>query len=175
MWVTSENCPVASVSRSRSGIAVNSRLMTRTSNRGRAAFRTIRQVCGTRRSNGRRPSSRACAAIHLLIRRSSVTRSWRVTRGLAKWKGRPQMRSKTFFLSALVCMVASFMTFGHDAVAATCNGGQLPLGNGGDLVVDDHCIVGTADVYRYGNVNIIASGILEFKEAQTADIHFWAK
>src|SRR5262249_47094235 len=85
------------------------------------------------------------------------------------------MRSKTFFLSALVCMVASFMTFGHDAVAATCNGGQLPLGNDGDLVVDGHCIVGTADVYRYGNVNIIANGILEFKEAPNGDIHFWAK
>ena len=84
------------------------------------------------------------------------------------------MRSKTFFLSSLLCMVVSFMTFGHDAVAA-CNGGQLPTGDGGDLLVDDHCIVSTAGVYRYGNVNIIVNGILEFKEAANADIHFWAK
>src|SRR5262245_19706780 len=87
------------------------------------------------------------------------------------------MRSKTFFLSALLCMVASFMTFGHAAVAATCNGGPLPLVNGDqdDIVVEGHCIVGTADVYRYGNVNIIANGILEFKEVPDKDIHFWAK
>src|SRR5262249_21296356 len=84
------------------------------------------------------------------------------------------MRAKTFILSALLCMAASFMTFGNDA-AADCSGGQLQPGNGEDLVVDSHCTVRTAGLYQYRNVNIIANGILEFKEAPNADIHFWAK
>src|SRR5262249_17645853 len=90
-------------------------------------------------------------------------------------RGGPQMRSKTFFLSALLCMVASFMTFGNDA-AAQCVNGQLQPGNGkDDLLVDTQCTVSAAGVYQYGNVNIIANGVLEFKETRDADIHFWAK
>src|SRR5262252_2254056 len=95
----------------------------------------------------------------------------------AKWEEEVLvMRSKTFLLSSLLCMVASFMTFGHDA-AAQCVNGQLQPGNGADqdLLVDTQCTVSAAGVYRYGNVNIIANGILEFKEAPNSDIHFWAK
>src|SRR5215831_17200230 len=85
------------------------------------------------------------------------------------------MRSQTLLLSALLCMAASFMTFGHDA-EADCAGGQLQPGDGKeDLLIDAPCTASAAGVYRYGNVNIIANGVLEFKEAPKGDIHFWAK
>src|SRR5262249_2737398 len=42
------------------------------------------------------------------------------------------------------------------------------------LLVEDHCTV-SKGVYRYGNVNIIVNGVLEFKETPNAAIHFWAK
>jgi len=55
-----------------------------------------------------------------------------------------------------------------------CTNGTLAPGGGEDLVVTGPCTVG-AGIYRYGNVNIIEGGTLEFKESKDAEIHFWAK
>jgi hypothetical protein len=85
------------------------------------------------------------------------------------------MKGKTIhFLSALLfCMAASFVGYGNDA-AALCNNGPLAPGSGEDLVITDHCKVG-AGVYKYGNVNIIQGGVLEFIESPRAGTDFWAK
>ena len=46
--------------------------------------------------------------------------------------------------------------------------------NGDELVVDVACKVG-AGTYRFGNVNVIAGGTLEFVEGKDARIEFWAR
>ncbi len=79
----------------------------------------------------------------------------------------------SLFLALLFCTVASFVGYNNDA-AALCNNGPLAPGTGEDLLVSDRCTV-SAGVYRYGNVNIIEGGTLEFIESPQAEIHFWAK
>jgi len=50
---------------------------------------------------------------------------------------------------------------------------ELPLGNGGDLLVrTPYVVTGKKDPYNYGNINIVEGGVLLFLD-ETID--FWAK
>ncbi len=86
------------------------------------------------------------------------------------------MKGETSLIfSALLFFIAiSCLGYVNHAGAANCTGGPLDHGGGEDLLVTGTCTV-HAGVYRYGNVNIIAGGTLDFVESPGADTHFWAR
>ncbi len=83
--------------------------------------------------------------------------------------------NKTAVVVAMLLMIAALAFPTSSAQAQrpdTCLGGTLtpPNPSGSDLVVKVDCTVG-AGTYKFGNVNILAGGILRFADAT---IDFWA-
>lgn len=69
----------------------------------------------------------------------------------------------------LLCLAVCPATW---ATTTTCTTGQLPPGNGGDLVVNTGTCMVVQGTYRYHNVNIYGGGTLQFADAK---IDFWAE
>lgn len=82
-----------------------------------------------------------------------------------------RIRTRTTNLLATVITIA-FLAAGARADTTTCTTGQLPNGNGGDLIVSGGTCTVAAGTYQYHNVNIISGGTLLFTDA---NIDFWAE
>src|SRR5262245_44380731 len=90
------------------------------------------------------------------------------TSGLARYTGTwsfvyNSMNALKHLITPML-LVGVIMTAGSARAQDPCPNGNLPVGNGGPLVINKVCHVALGGLYSFGDVNIVNNGSLVFDE-----------